>query len=183
MEKYTAIQEKAKKYLAVLDQVELFRKEWLGEKKQFIIDTCNEVLDATKVNAEIKSDKGIKGLEVISIRLGIRKSGIFQELPNNEEKVFLKDFGSLVYSQLYNGKIQVWMSYPHIEGLMEPKQPKFIEIITPFELNEGLILNHFDTFFKTLTEWEDFDDDAPPHAPIGFGLMHHKAGAGNVPHK
>jgi hypothetical protein len=62
----------------------------------------------------------------------------------------------------------VMIAPPYIEGYGEPKPPTTIEILRPEELKTPFILRHLETFFKDITEWEDFDDDQPPKSPMGF---------------
>jgi len=65
------------------------------------------------------------------------------------------------------------MTYPFIEGLIEPRPPQLIGIYAPPEFNEGLIVSNVEMFLKNLIEWEDFDDDdptTPPKTQIGFGF-------------
>ena len=64
------------------------------------------------------------------------------------------------------------MTFPLIEGLMQPQPPKMIGIYTPPEFNEDLFLSNFDEFFKELINWENYDDDVPSQQlnKIGFGI-------------
>lgn len=172
MEKYTAIIEKANKYKGMLSQVETFRNEWSKKLKKFILKNLKDIVKATELDVEIDDEAQITGLGIVSMKMGVKKSGLYQEVSDSEQKNFFKDFGTLNYSQLFNGKVQVWMTYPVIEGLMEPKPPKLVGIYAPPEFNEALVLGHFETFLKDLIEWEDYDDDEPQQAvinKIGFG--------------
>jgi len=65
------------------------------------------------------------------------------------------------------------MTYPLIEGLMQPKPPKMIGIYAPPEFNDQLLLGIFDGFFKELIDWENYDDDQPGQQinRIGFGMQ------------
>lgn len=174
MEKYTAIKERVDKYKNMLDQVSIFRDTWSKSLKSNILKEIKKIIETTELEASISEEEEIKGLEAITIRLGNKKSGIYEKTKGNERKDYFKEFGTLVYSQLFNGKVQVWMSFPFIEGLMEPRPPKLIGIYAPPEFNEGLILSNFEVFLKDLIEWEDYDDDDQEKMPknkIGFGLV------------
>jgi len=174
MEKYTAIKEKVEKYKQMLDNVVTWRVAWDDKLKKFIQTEIKKLLSHTEMEATITEEEKIKGLESISIKLGIRKSGIYELADSNQRKDFFKEYGTLVYSQLFNGKVQAWMSYPFIEGLMEPRPPKLIGIFAPPEFNEQLIMSNFESFLNGLIEWEDYDDDdptsPPPKSQIGFGF-------------
>lgn len=171
MEKYTAIKKRADKYRNMLQQVVDFRAVWEEQLKEFIKSNAESVLEHTDTNGKIEIEEKFEHLESITISLGKSISGIAEHIDKNTKRNIVKDNGSLIYSQLFNGKVQVWLTYPLIEGLMQPKEPKMIGIYAPPEFNEGLILSNFDDFFKELIEWENYDDDKPGQAVtrIGFG--------------
>ena len=100
-------------------------------------------------------------------------SAIAETFDSGAKRSIIKDMGALNFSQIFNGKVQVWMTFPLIEGLMQPQQPKMIGIFAPPEFNEDLILSNFDEFFKELINWENYDDDVPsPQGNrIGFGVQ------------
>ncbi|MFT4566894.1 MAG: hypothetical protein ACI9FN_001855 [Saprospiraceae bacterium] len=172
MEKYTAIKQRALKYKEMLQQVVGFRNTWEEGLKDFVKSNAEAVLKHTDTTAQIEIEERFENLESITISLGKSISGIAENVDENTKRNIVKDKGSLVYSQLFNGKVQAWMTYPIIEGLMQPKEPKMIGIYSPPEFNEDLILSNFDDFFKELIEWENYDDDQPGHAVtrIGFGV-------------
>lgn len=173
MTKYTAIKRRAERYTEVLQQVVDFRNKWHDGLKEFIVTTTENVLKETSINAKVEVEQRFENLESITISLGKSISGIAENIDVNTKRSIIKDKGSLIYSQIFNGKIQAWMTYPMIEGLMQPKPHKLIGIYGPPEFNESLVLANFDEFFKELIEWENYDDDQPngsTHNRIGFGL-------------
>jgi hypothetical protein len=64
--------------------------------------------------------------------------------------------------------VMVMIMSPHIEGYGEPKSPRMIEILRPDELKIPFIVRHVETLIKEITDWEDYDDDEPSKAAIGF---------------
>src|SRR5690606_35134973 len=100
-------------------------------------------------------------------------SGLSESLENTDLKnTMVKNNGSLIYQQLFNGKIMVMLLSPNIEGYGEAKPPKSLEIICPDETTEDLILNHIERMLQDIVEWEDYDDDdrgkKMAFQPIGF---------------
>jgi len=173
MEKYTAIKDRASKYTEILDQVVNFRDAWGAGLKKQIQETTEEILEHTNVAAQLEIEERFENLESITVSLGKAISGIAENVDGVNKRTIIKDKGSLIFSQLFNGKVQAWMTYPLIEGLMQPKQPKMIGIYAPPEFNDQLILSIFDSFFKELIDWENYDDDQPGQAVnrIGFGMQ------------
>lgn len=173
MEKYTALKERASKYHNILQQVVDYRGAWADNLKEFIKNKAQSILDHTDISAQIEIEERFENLESITISLGKSVSGIAENV-SGAKRTIIKDKGALIYSQLFNGKVQAWMTYPLIEGLMQPKQPKMIGIYGPPEFDEKLIMSNFDDFFKELIEWENYDDDQPGQTTnrIGFGVTH-----------
>lgn len=171
MEKYTAIKERADKYRLQLQQVKDFRKIWKEQLKVFIQEKASEILEQTGISGKILVEERFENLESVSISLGKGISGISEQLGEDTKRNIIKERGSLIYSQLFNGKIQVWLTYPLLEGLMEMREPKMIGIYKPNKFDEEVMLSSFDAFFKELIQWENYDDDKTKHAMtrIGFG--------------
>jgi hypothetical protein len=173
MEKFTAIKTRAQKYMAILNQVMEFRKAWGEVLKPFITETTEKILEQTNISGQIIVEERFENLESITISLGKYISGIAEYVDEETKRTIIKDRGSLIYSQLFNGKVQAWMTYPVIEGLMQPKPPKIIGIYAPPEFDEDLILSNFDEFFKELIEWENYDDDLPDGKKVSrVGFFH-----------
>lgn len=177
MKKFTAIKERAQKYSDMLKHVIDYRNAWYSDLKSQIVKTAEEILEHTNISATVEIEERFENLESITISLGKTVSGIAENVDDITKRNIIKDKGSLIYSQLFNGKVQAWMTYPLIEGLMQPKPPKMLGIYRPDEFNEGLLLGNFDEFFKELIEWENYDDDQPGNEGqnrIGFGFHQEK---------
>ena len=80
----------------------------------------------------------------------------------------VKHNGTLIFQQLFNGKIIIMIIPPFIEGLGQPKPPYNLEILRPEELKAPFLFRHIEKLLKEVTEWEDFDDDLPEKKVIGF---------------
>ena len=103
------------------------------------------------------------------MNLGQVKSGMFQKVNSDIERHLIKHNGSLIYQQLFNGKVIVLIQYPFIENYGEPRPPKTIAIYRPEELKDPFCVRHLEEFIQDMAEWEDYDDDEPSKK-IGFEL-------------
>lgn len=170
----SALKIKTDAYKQVLKNTIDFRKEWNAESKSMIQTTLKYILKELNIKGEVKKEENIENLESIILDLGKTSSGITENLEGSGVKrTMIKSNGALVYQQLFNGKIMVMVSSPHIEGYGEPKPPFSLEILRPSELKEAFILRHFEQLLKAATEWEDYDDELPSQQtrsfnPIGF---------------
>lgn len=172
---YSNIEGKVDTYNGILKNTKNYRKDWSEGLKEMIISNLNTIIKKTKLSAFVECKDDIENLEVINLSLGTEVSGIAEKLPGSKSKrPFIKSNGSLIFQQLFNGKVMMMVFYPYIEGYGQPKPPKTIEILRPEEFKPEFILRYVEEFMKDMIEWEDFDDDVPEKMginPIGFGGM------------
>lgn len=160
---------KANSYKNVLKNTINYRHEWPASIKPMLKDTLSEILSKLEIKAEVKFQENIENLEAVVLDLGKSSSGISESLEDSGVKrTMVKNNGTLIYQQLFNGKIMVMIMSPYIEGYGDPKPPKTLEILRPDELNTPFIIRHMEAFLKDITEWEDFDDDEPIKINQGF---------------
>ena len=171
---YSNISMKVEQYNSILENTKNYRKEWNSGLKKMITDKLDNIIKETKLPAYIDIKDEIENLEVIGMSLGTEISGIAEKLPGNKTKrPFIKSNGSLIFQQLFNGKVLIMIMYPYIEGYGQPKPPKTLEILRPHEMKDAFIIRYVEEFLKEVIEWEDFDDDVPEKmgmSPIGFGV-------------
>lgn len=159
---------RANTYKEVLNNTLTYREEWQSKLKQSVKEILSEVIAQTGLKAEIKVNDKIENLESIVFDLGKSSSGISEHIEGSGVKrTMVKNNGSLIYQQLFNGKIMVMILSPFIEGYGESKAPRMLEILKPVELKQPFVLRHIELLLKDITDWEDYDDDQP-HATIGF---------------
>ncbi|MFM2394200.1 MAG: hypothetical protein RLZZ546_2182 [Bacteroidota bacterium] len=160
---------KANVYKVILENTITYRMEWNTTLKPLIKDTLKDILQHTLMKAEIKEQSKLENLEAVILDLGKTSSGISENIDDSGVKrTMIKSNGSLIYQQLFNGKVMVMIMSPSIEGYGEPKAPRMLQILRPNELKPPLILQHFEAMLKEIIDWEDYDDDQPAKANIGF---------------
>jgi hypothetical protein len=173
---FGSLRVKADAYKRVLENTHNYRKAWHDEIKPLLLKNLKLIIDEIGVKSEIKEVNNIENLEAVILDLGKSSSGISESLEDTGiKRTMVKQNGALIYQQLFNGKVMVMISSPHIDGYGEPKPPKSLEILRPDELKEPFVVRHVELLLKDITEWEDFDDDQPQKTtigfnPIGFGL-------------
>jgi hypothetical protein len=161
---------KVNKYKQVLDNTARYRIAWHDSIKPMLISTLEEILkQADLPKAEIIVKDNIDNLEAVVLDLGRSSSGISENLEDSGvQRTMIKSNGSLIYQQLFNGKVMVMLLSPNIEGYGQPKPPITLEILRPDELKAPFIIRHMEAFMKDITDWEDFDDDEHEKTSIGF---------------
>ncbi|MBC7883939.1 MAG: hypothetical protein H7X99_00590 [Saprospiraceae bacterium] len=161
---------KVNKYKQVQDNTQKNRVDWHETVKPLLIKSLEEMLkQADLPKSEILVRDNIENLEAVVLDLGRSSSGISENVEDSGVKrTMIKSNGSLIYQQLFNGKIMVMLVSPFIEGYGQPKPPISLEILRPDELKEPFIIRHMESLIRDITEWEDFDDEEKQRSTIGF---------------
>lgn len=163
------LKRKVDRYQEVLANTNAYRKVWVEELSQKILDQLNYIMSQVELDAQIEVRSELENLEAIDLSLGTVRSGMSQRVNDAIQRDIIKQNGSLVYQQLFNGKIMVLIQYPYIEGYGEPHPPKTIAIYRPEELKDPYFIRHVEEFLQEITLWEDYDDEEP-YQRIGFQL-------------
>jgi len=168
MELYN-LKRKVDLYKDVLKNTENYRKTWQSDLKNLIIKTLEDFAKQVELPVKVEERVQMENLEAVVLSLGTVKSGMYQKIEHGIEVPLVKQSGSLIYQQLFNGKVIVLIQYPYIENYGQPRPPKTIAIYRPEELKEPYLLRHFEDFIHEITTWEDYDDDEPSKK-IGFEM-------------
>ena len=171
MDDYNGLISKVQRYQAILANTLAYRERWSKQLKALIVSELENMLKVTGLHGTIETSDKIRHLEYVILSLGSEESGISEIISEKVDKPLIKHNGSLVYQQLYNGKIQVMIGYPYIEGFGEPRPAKVIAIYRPEEVKTPFLVRHMEDFIKEFSAWEDFDDDDQAIPKIGFNLQ------------
>jgi hypothetical protein len=161
---------KVNKYKQILENTNKYRKAWHEEVKPMLTSTLESLIKEAEISkCEVIVRNNIENLEAVVLDLGRTSSGITENVEDTGVKrTMIKSNGSLIYQQLFNGKIMVMLLSPYIEGYGQPKPPSTLEILRPDEIKAPFIVRHLEAFFKDITDWEDYDDEEQKHSTIGF---------------
>lgn len=176
MDDYNGLISKVQRYKSVLANTLAYRERWKTQLKALIVSELENMLKVTALAGTIETSDKVRHLEYVILSLGSEESGISEIISEKVNKPLIKQNGSLVYQQLFNGKIQVMIGYPFIEGFGEPRPAKVIAIYRPEEIKTPFIVRHMEDFIKEITLWEDYDDDDQVAAKIGFNVQNMPSG-------
>ena len=170
---YINLQKKVKTYHEVKKNIRAYRDVWDESLKDKIIKQLETITKEVGLEAKIETKSEVENLEAIVLSLGDVKSGMYKKVNSTIKRHMIKHNGSLIYQQLFNGKIIVIINYPYIENYGQPHPAKKVAIYRPEELKEPFFLRHLEEFLTEIYQWEDYDDDnksEEPHQTIGFKL-------------
>jgi len=175
---YNNLKKKVTNYQEVLANTRVYRQVWKEELKDKIVEQLTTISKDVELDAKIEVKSDLENLEAIVFSLGAVKSGMYQEVNDSIKRHMIKHNGSLIYQQLFNGKIIVIINYPFIENYGQQQPPKTVAIYRPEELKEPFFVRHLEEFITEVYNWEDYDDDEKPGAErdqkIGFKLNFEK---------
>ncbi len=163
------LKRKVGEYKETLSNTRKYRQKWKDSLKQTIMDSLQKMADETELEATIEERSDLENLEAVVLSLGDSKSGMYQKVSDDIKRHLIKHNGSLIYQQLFNGKVIVLINYPFIENYGQPQPPKTIAIYRPEELMPPFYIRHMEEFISEITNWEDYDDDEP-NKKLGFEL-------------
>jgi hypothetical protein len=172
------LQRKITQYQEILKNTETYREVWKKSLKDYIHSNLSSISEKCNLNATIEGRTDLENLEAIVLSLGNVKSGVSQQVGDNFRRELVKHNGSLVYQQLFNGKVLVLINQPYLENYGRPQPPKTIGIYRPEEMNEHFFIRHLEAFIQEVMQWEDFDDENQDprqgNQHIGFRLNFEK---------
>ena len=172
MEDLNNLKRKISQYYELLANTVNYREDWKKRLKKQIISQLEEMAKACGLNAKIEVKDKIENLEAIIFSLGETDSGIFEKINKDVHRHMIKHNGSLVYQQLFNGKVMVMITPPMIEGYAQPQPPRNIAIYRPEEIKPPFLVRHLEELIKEAINWEDYDDDDQPsdNQQIGYRM-------------
>jgi len=163
------LKKRVEHYKDILSNTELYRAAWTDGLREEIIKELTENVNAIDLPATTELQGDMENLQAIVLSLGDQQSGMYHKLGGDLKKHMIKHNGSLIYQQLFNGKIIVLINFPSIENYGEPRPPKTVGIYRPEELTPPFFVRHLEVFVTEVTNWEDYDDDEPSNnTRIGF---------------
>ena len=173
MPNYTNLKRKVADYQQVLANTQAYRQAWDDQLEQTIQAELQTLLTESGLEATVETREQIVNLAAVTLSLGNVRSGMSQEVVDGVQRELIKHNGSLVYQQLFNGKVIVLIQYPFIENYGQPQPPKTIAIYRPEELRAPFFQRHLEELLAEVTKWEDYDDEEP-NQKIGFKLNFEK---------
>lgn len=131
------------------------RSLWAKSLRDLIHSHLSYYCDQVEEDWHVNTNQSKENHESVYIAFGNVPSGIFDRDQNSH---LMLVGGALHFSQIYNGKIFVWIEYPYIEDLLYPKSPyKDLGIVEPKGLDEDAIEKYVEEFIEEIIRSEARD--------------------------
>jgi hypothetical protein len=156
-------------YCAVVTRTEERHDCWNSTTKEFIFSILSALSAELKPLRAIK-EESVRNYDTVCLGFMPRPTNIVLR-KGTAIKGLAKIGGYLFYSQVFNGKILVGISYPCVEELQDAAPNKGLAILDPEEITEEKILAHVEQFLIELTKDESspsMEEELQRRGPFGF---------------
>lgn len=162
-----SIQEKAEQLRQTWEQIAHWRKTWTERTKPLIINTLEAIQQATPLDWYVGRNEQTQNLEAVYLSLNESESGIVERA--DEGLIPLaKQGGYICFSQLLNGIVQVWVSFPTIDKILEQQPDTPLANFTPDDIDEKVVVECVEKFLEVLMIWEVGENHVEKKRKIGF---------------
>ncbi|NCT17886.1 MAG: hypothetical protein COZ75_01180 [Flavobacteriaceae bacterium CG_4_8_14_3_um_filter_34_10] len=148
------LEERINEYKTSIQTVIEKRILWDTKIKTQIFQTLKKVENTYLVGWKVQELKWIHTNEAININFDSFPPELM-EMANGIPSFQFLQGGSLVFSQLHNGDINVFVLFPIVENTVPlENEIEDLGIFTPKEITEKLIVEKVDEFLKQMIQWE-----------------------------
>lgn len=127
---------------------------WQQQTKALIFEKLKKINNDYDLRWNISSNEIWENAQYIYITQDKVPSGIIK-IKDNGFTALVKHCGALMFSQIHNGKILIWIDGPWIEE-KTIKAPAFDLILTePSSITEDFIEDYFERFIIEMAAWEN----------------------------
>jgi hypothetical protein len=174
-------------YRTALAEVDAARSGWPATKK-LLVSTLNAIASDEHLAMEVQVNDVFTHRESVIATLGRRPSpfqynpqSAMNQLLNNQESLY-KEFGSLIFSQMSNGRIAAWVQFPQCDKFASDHDEgtRVLGIGAAEDWDESRIHRTTGAFFEALAHWELDTQKTDEPAPVGFRVEHTDPGASNA---
>lgn len=145
-------------YQEEIQDIEKRRKTWTTQTISLLESELKSFVEAVHLEEQKFEYKPfIKNLNMDYIELHLEDWDT--HIGDPEKIKFYMKGGSLVFSQLYNGQIMVFITYPYVADekdekfLFQKTKNRQLEIINPSDINQAFIQEQLKTYLQQICAW------------------------------
>ncbi len=151
---------KVERYEESVEKVKQNRKYWQESTKPLLIQTLKEIKTSYPIGWDVQVLDWTTNSEGVNITFGNMPSGITQK-SEKSFRHFIKNGGTIVFSQSGNGNIFIIIRYPSIEEFVSEKEHKLLEMVSPDQITREFIIKKVSVFLEEMTKWEKSNEEIP----------------------
>ena len=148
------LEERILEYKNSIKTVVKKRITWENRTKELIVNTLKAAETTYPVGWKVQELKWIHTNEAVNITFDSFPNDLIDFTNKIPTYQFLQG-GALVFSQLHNGDIEIFVTFPILENWIVPEN-EIVElgVFTPEQITEKLIVEKIDEFLKEIIKWE-----------------------------
>ncbi|OEY73898.1 hypothetical protein [Salegentibacter salarius] len=148
------LEERITEYRSSIKTVVKKRITWENSTKDLIVNTLKKAETTYPVGWKVQEFKWIHTNEAVNITFDSFPEDLIEFTNKIPTYQFLQG-GALVFSQLHNGDIEIFVTFPILENWIVPEN-EIVElgVFTPDHITEKLIVEKIDEFLKEIIKWE-----------------------------
>jgi hypothetical protein len=126
---------------------------WHENTKAVLLNTLNEIINTYAIGWTVQELNWIQSNEAINITFYSFPDEFMKQTHKIPSYQFIQG-GSLVFTQSYNGDVQVILLFPVVENSSPENSFIDLGIFDPKDINQKLIIEKVDEFLKEMIQWE-----------------------------
>ncbi len=148
------LEERINEYKSSIRTVVSKRITWENNTKELIVTMLKKAEATYPVGWKVQELKWIHTNEAVNITFDSFPVELMEATNRIPTYQFLQG-GALVFSQLHNGDIEIFITFPILENWVLPEN-EIVElgVFSPKDINEKLIVEKIDEFLKEMIKWE-----------------------------
>ncbi|HSJ11317.1 MAG TPA: hypothetical protein VK916_01455 [Gillisia sp.] len=148
------IEERVNEYRNSIKTVVEKRILWNTQVKILITEVLKKAEETYNIGWRVQELNWVHTNEAVNITFDSFPPDLIEKTNLIPAYQFLKG-GSLIFSQLYNGDIEIFVLFPVMENWNDfDKDMEELGTYPPAEINEKLVVEKLDEFLKEMIRWE-----------------------------
>ncbi|MCF4102725.1 hypothetical protein L1I30_13690 [Gillisia sp. M10.2A] len=148
------LEERINEYKASIQIVIEKRILWNLEKKPLILKVLKDAEESYKIGWRVQELKWVHINEAVNITFDTFPPDLIEKTNQIPTYQFIQG-GSLIFTQMHNGDINVFVIFPFVENLAH-EEDDVVDLGTypPHSITEKLVVEMIDEFLKEIIKWE-----------------------------
>lgn len=139
--------------LTTFDIIKQNRECWQTKTKSLLAETLTKITTQYPIGLHVQILDWTKNSEGVNITFNPKPSGI-SERTDKSEKRYMKEGGTITFSQAYNGEVFVIIIYPFVDKFVSQAENKLLGKYKPETITEDFIISKVSIFIDEMIKWE-----------------------------
>jgi hypothetical protein len=139
--------------LTTFDIIKQNRECWQTKTKSLLTEILTKITTEYPIGWQVQILDWTKNSEGVNITFNPKPSGI-SEMTDKSAKSYIKEGGTIAFSQAYNGEVFVIIFYPFVDKFVTQTENKLIGKFKPETITEDFINSKVSIFIDEMIKWE-----------------------------